>query len=183
MLDKAKIEKLLFIIIAVCGVGYAYYTYVFCGQITRLHELEKELDDKTSAVAELRTVKKNIAKSREKLANMESEFLEIDQQIPNASRLSKFNMELYYYIKAHNLKVSNLEAKTRDTSPKDYGKQPIEISVAGKKQDIIDLFTYFKEAPIKIKVTECAANIMDTEDLAINIKLNTFFILKEGENE
>lgn len=183
MFDKAKMEKLIFMIIIASGIGYAYYTYVFCGQIAHLQEQEKELENKTAKVSELRDVKKDIVRSREKLANLESELLRTNQQIPDAGRLSRFNMELYYYIKSHNLKVSNLEAKTRDISPKTYGKQPIEMSVTGKKQDIIDLFSYLRKAPIKIKITECAANIMDTEGMAVSIKLNTFFMLEKGEKK
>ncbi|MGE5328866.1 MAG: type 4a pilus biogenesis protein PilO [Deltaproteobacteria bacterium] len=183
MLDKGKIEKYIFIIITICGIGYAYYTYVFCGQIGVLQDLEKEFKAKNSKITELQNVKKNIVKSEKKLADMESELLKIDRQIPNAGRLSQFNMEIYYYIKAHNLKISNIEAKTKDTSQKNYGKQPIEISVAGKKQDILDLIDYFKESPIKTKITEFTANVMDVEDLTVNIKLNTFFSLKKGNNE
>jgi len=180
MLDKERAQKLIFLILVVLGIGYAYYTYVFCSQVAQIDELQTKLEEQNKKHTELDMVRNNIKGYTDKLANMNKELEEIDKEIPNTNNINQLNLNLYYYVKSHNLKITNLEAQGKETDEsKEYGKQPIQISVAGKKQDMIDFINYLKRNPIKMIIENCSVKIMSVEDWSIEMKVNTYFMVKK----
>jgi len=182
MLDKKRVQKLIFLILVVLGIGYAYYTYVFCSQVAQIDKLQTTLEEKNKKCAELDMARNDIKGYTDKLANMKNELEEIDKELPNANHINQLNMNLYYYVKSHNLKITNLEAQGKETNKnKEYCKQPIQISASGKKQDMINFINYLKRNPIKMIITNCSVKVMSIEDWAIDMKVYTYFMNVKGE--
>lgn len=181
-MDKNRVQKLIFGILVVSGIGYAYFTYVFSNQVIKIDTFQVKIEEKAKKLSELDMIRKDIKGNTDKLSKMENELKDIGKQIPNANQINQLNLELYYYVKAHNLQISNLEAQGKETEAgKKYGKQPIRVNVTGKKQDIIDFINYLKASPIKMKITQGDLRIISVEEWSLNMKVETYYMKEKGE--
>lgn len=176
-MNKDKVQKFILFILVVSGIGYAYFTYVFSAQVMKIDDFQTEIEEKTTKLSELDMIRKDIKGNTDKLSNMGKEMEEISKQIPKANQINQINLELYYYVKSHNLKISNLEARGKETETgKEYGRQPIKISVTGKKQDITDFINYLRASKVKMKITNCSVRIINVEEWSLDMNVDTFFM-------
>lgn len=175
-MNKGKIEIILFILLAVCGIAYGYYRYVLHAQIVSINDMNKEVKTNQVALVKLRNIKENKKATETSIAKYENEATVLDKAVPDGNDNYGFNMQLYSTIKAYGLVIKVLEPQI-PSSNKGYIIQNVNIGITGPKNNVLNFIKYLDENPRRVQIKEINVRDINVQEMDANIKIAIFSVI------
>jgi len=179
----SKREVLLVSILAGAVLVYLYISYLIFPSYTRIAELNTELVLKKQIAADRNNVQERLenldnlmAKSKERLENME-------KKIPYNVKLPELIVCIDSKIASLGMDIQEINIGEPDKSNKDYDIIPVNVTMEGKYDNIIDFINYIENNDRKFIIDNfILAPITRTEVIPFDISMRTFVLKDSGKD-
>lgn len=178
----SKREVLLVSILAAAALIYAYLTYFIFPAYTRTAELESELLAKRKIAVDREEAEKKLSfldayfeKSKQELENME-------KKIPYNVKLPELLVNIDSSISALDMDIQSISVGEPDTANKEYDIVPINVSLIGKYDGIMEFIKYFEDNDRKFIIDSFNLTpVRRNEAIPFDIELRTFVLKDEAK--
>lgn len=142
----SKREKFLIILLSAAALAYLYLNFSLFPNLSRISKLESELtsrklaaNNKAEAYEKLEDIDKQIEKSREKLK-------EIENKVPASIRIPELIYDFDSEIRRQGMNFKSISVGEADYANGGYGIVPVNVSLEGKYDDIIEFIKYIENS-------------------------------------
>lgn len=175
----SKREVLLVSVLAVAVLTYLYLTYLIFPGYTRIAELETELMMKKKVAVDRDEARKKLDILDKALEKSRLELEEMERKIPYNVRLPELLVNIDSSIAFLGMEIKSISIGEPDTANKEYDIVPINVSMLGKYDNIIEFIKYIEGNERKFIIDSFGiAPLKRGEAIPFDIAMRTF-VLKE----
>lgn len=178
-MNKKKIQALILFLILLAGFSYAYYNYVLSRQLNVIKEYETDIQKYQADLDRAREIQNDKKNALNKIAKLEKELEGLNKVLPDAGYASQADLEIYNILKnseQRGLKVTNANPKDiEEEKGKKYSYKEINITVSGKKEELINFIKYLQQYRQAVKIKETKVRLINSEELEANMRINIYF--------
>ncbi len=175
----SKREILLIFVLAVSALMYIYLSYFIFPSYTRIEELNTELmmkkkvaGDRDKAQKLMENLDSYLEKSKVKLEAME-------KKMPYNVRLPELIVNIDSRIAGLGMDIQSISVGEPDTANKEYDIVPVNVSMVGKYDSIIEFIEYIEDNERKFIIDSFdLAPVKRSEAMPFDIAMRTF-VLKD----
>lgn len=179
-MQKSKAEKIILVLLVLGGVLYGYYRYFLVSQLNEIKRLESEVLSKNESYKSVIEIRKDTEGFEKKLEEKQEELKSLNKKILNEDDKEQFNMDIYNYLKEHQLKTINNDPKQKDkTDEMEYNQYALFVRISGKKENIIEFIKYLKGMERKVRISNFALKVLNSEEWEAEMDVEIFYMDSE----
>lgn len=177
----SKRELLLVSILAVAGLIFTYLSYFIFPSYLRIDELNTELMQKKKIAVNRDEAQKRLENLDSLLAKSKAQLENMEKKIPYNVRLPELVVNIDSNISYLDMDIQTISIGEPDTANKEYDIIPVNVSMEGKYDNIIDFINYIEDNNRKFIIDSFTlAPIIRSEVMPFEIAMRTF-VLKDSQ--
>ncbi len=181
-ISLSKREKLLVSVLAVAVLVYLYLNYLLFPSYERVSELRSELQQKKHIAVNKEAAVKKLAALDSLLEDEQLKLAALEKQIPYNVKLPELIVSIDEKIKEMGMDIKSISIGDVDRTNKEYGIIPVNVTLEGKYDSVMEFIKYLEENERKYVVDSFElAPFKRAEPMPFTISMRTF-VLKDSEN-
>lgn len=171
----SKREMILLAILAVLGLGYMFYCFVYAGQKTDIVRLETELETKENKLAVLKASLDEDEKYIENGKKLNNEIRSIERKVPYIMDAPGMLIEMYYMIIGNGLEGNSISFGSVCEAEK-YNYYNITFEVRGVKDNINNLLLELQKYRRKVSLNSISFTVATEDSLNVSINMKVYML-------
>jgi Tfp pilus assembly protein PilO len=174
-------EKLLVSVLAVAVMIYLYLNYLLFPSYERVNELKSELQQKKLIAVNKDAAEKKLSALDNLLEDEQLQFEALEKKMPYNVRLPELVVNIDKKVKDLGMEIKSISIGDVDQANKDYGIIPVNVTLEGKYDSVLEFIKYIEDNERKYVVDNFVLSpVKRAEPMPFSISMRTF-VLKDSE--
>ena len=174
-MTKQRVKYLIFALLLLGGLTYAYYENILSSQLKKVSEISKTKEQSQSELNKLREIHKNRKAVLNGISGMEEELELLNKSIPDSSDAYNFGFEIYNTLKKWGFTKGTPHPKDMINNG-EYFSQSFELEISGERTKLLDFIKYLQKHPRKIKIKQASIKVKNAEELDVTLVIEVFYM-------
>lgn len=174
-MTKKRVQYLIFALLLLGGLTYAYYENILSNQLEKVSEISKTKEQSQSELNKIREIHKNRKAVLNGISGKEEELELLNKSIPDSGDAYNFGFEIYNTLKKWGFSKGIPHPKDTVNSG-EYFSQSFELEISGERTKLLNFIKYLQKHQRKIKIKQASIKVKNAQDLDVILVIEVFYM-------